>query len=140
MLPKIKSLLGDKAKKFAGKTDFLEAVCAAAALLAAADGDISDNEIDKAMAAVKSNASLAGAFDARSIEATMTTMISRANNRVGKNGLRNEIGDIKKDFDMAETVLLAALDVADDGGIGDAEMAELRKIADLLGLDLNKYL
>ncbi|MBN8931897.1 tellurite resistance TerB family protein [Agrobacterium pusense] len=140
MLAMFKSLVGDKAKKFSGKTDFLEAVCAASALVATADGDLDDSELLAAVAAVKSNAALSGAFDARAIETTMDKMCSRAVGRVGKAGLFREIEDIKADHDMSETVLLVALDVADSGGISDDEKAVLAKIASTVGLDLAKYL
>ncbi|MBM7323939.1 tellurite resistance TerB family protein [Agrobacterium sp. S2] len=140
MLAMFKSLVGDKAKKFSGKTDFLEAVCAASALVATADGDLDDSELLAAVAAVKSNAALSGAFDARAIETTMDKMCSRAVGRVGKAGLFKEIEDIKADHDMSETVLLVALDVADSGGISDDEKAVLSKIASTVGLDLAKYL
>lgn len=140
MLQSLRNLLGDKAKRFSGRTDFLEAVCAACALVAAADGDMSDAELAAAVAAVKANAAISAAFDARAIEKTMDTMCNRAVGRVGKNGLLKEIGDIKADTDMAETVLLAALDVADQGGISDVEKTVLAKIAAELSLDLNKYL
>ncbi|MEE9983683.1 tellurite resistance TerB family protein [Agrobacterium pusense] len=140
MLAMFKSLVGDKAKKFSGKTDFLEAVCAASALVATADGDLDDSELLAAVAAVKSNAALSGAFDARAIETTMDKMCRRAVGRVGKAGLFKEIEDIKADHDMSETVLLVALDVADSGGISDDEKAVLAKIASTVGLDLAKYL
>lgn len=139
MFAAIKNMLGDKAKKFAGKTDFLEAVCAASALVAAADGDLDDNEIVAAVNAVKANAALSSAFDERQIETTMDKMCSRTAGRVGKAGLMKEISEAKGDFDQAETILLVALDVADSGGISDAEMTVLKKIAGELGLDLGKY-
>lgn len=140
MLAVFKSLVGDKAKKFSGKTDFLEAVCSASALVATADGELDDSELLAAVAAVKSNAALSGAFDARAIETTMDKMCGRAVGRVGKAGLFKEIEDIKADRDMSETVLLVALDVADSGGISNEEKAVLTKIASTLGLDLVKYL
>lgn len=139
MFAKLKSLLGDKAKKFSGRTDFLEAVCAASALVASADGDLDDKELLAAVKAVKSNAALAAAFDERTIETTMDRMCSRAVGRVGKSGLYREIEDIKSDHDMAETVLLVALDVADSGGISPEERAVLAKVASSLNLDLAKY-
>lgn len=140
MLQMFKNLLGDKAKKFSGKTDFLEAVCAASALVASADGDLDDSEILAAVKAVKANAALSGSFDDRAIESTMDKMCNRAVGRVGKAGLYKEIEESKQDVDMAETILLVALDVADSGGISDEETQVLRKIASTLGLDLNKYL
>ena len=56
-------LFGKKAEaavqKFSGRTDFLEAVCAAAALVAAADGEIEDSEVKATVKAVKANKALA---------------------------------------------------------------------------------
>lgn len=127
------------AQKYSGKTDFLEAVCAASALVAAADGDIDDNEVASAIDAVKSNKVIAASFDARTIELTMDTMLGRAKGRVGRNELKKEIADIAKDPDMAETVLLTALEVADAGGISDSEKKVLEQIAQSLRLDLSKY-
>jgi tellurite resistance protein len=140
MLQTFKNALGDRAKKFSGKTDFLEAVCAASALVAAAEGDIDDSEAAAAMSAVTSNAALSSAFDARQIERTLDTMFGRAKGRVGKAGLLKEISESAKDKDMAETILLVALDVADSGGISQPEKDVLAKIATECGLDLNKYL
>lgn len=136
---KITGKLTGAAQKFAGRTDFLEAVCAASALVAAADGSIDDNEVGAAVDSVKSNKTISAAFDARTIEATMDTMLGRAKGRVGRNELKKEIADIAKDFEMAETVLLTALEVADDGGISDSEKRVLKDIAVSLGLDLAKY-
>lgn len=141
MLKMFKDALGSKAQKFSGKTDFLEAVCAASALVAAADGDISDDELKSAMSAVKANAILSAGFDVRTIETTMDKMCSRAVGRVGKAGLKQEIREAaSRDPDMGETVLLVALDVADSGGISDAETKVLTEIAQEVGLDLQRYL
>lgn len=141
MLGMFKSKLAGSVNKFSGKKDFLEAVCAAAALVAYADGDATDGEVDATIKAITSNAALSGAFQGREIEITADTMMKRAaGGRVGRNGLMKEIGDIKTDTDMAETVLLTALDVADQGGIDDKETEVLKKIASELSLDLNKYM
>lgn len=50
-------------QKFSGRTD-LEAVCAAAALIAAADGEIEDCEINATIKAVAANKSLAAGLAA----------------------------------------------------------------------------
>ncbi|NTF35535.1 tellurite resistance TerB family protein [Agrobacterium rubi] len=140
MFAKIKEKLSGSVNKYSGRKDFLEAVCAASALVAAADGDVSDAEVNQTIKAITSNAQLSGAFNTRDIETTADAMLKRAQGgRVGRAGLFKEIEDIKADHDMAETVLLSALDVADHGGIDDKEKEVLGKIASALGLTLANY-
>lgn len=141
MFAALKSKLTGSVKKFSGRKDFLEAVCAASALIAFADGNASDEEVDSAIKAITSNPQLSGAFSTREIETTADAMLNRAKGgRVGRNGLYREIEDVAKDADMSETVLLTALDVADNGGIDDKEKAVLGEIAKRLGLNLTNYL
>lgn len=141
MFSKLKERFAGSVSKYSGRKDFLEAVCAAAALVAFADGDASDEEIASTIKSIAANAQLAGAFSTREIEATAEAMLRRAQGgRVGRNGLYSEIEDIKSDAAMAETVLLTALDVADSGGIDDKEMAILREVAKRLSLSIDKYL
>lgn len=135
----LKSKFSGSVKKFSGQKDFLEAVCAAAALVAYADGSASDSEIASTIKAITSNAELAGAFDSREIEKTADTMLQRAAGGRVRASLMKEIGDIKSNNDMAEVVLLTALDVADNDGISAEEKAVLAKIAKELGLDLAKF-
>lgn len=84
---------------------------------------------------------LAGAFSTREIENTADAMCTRAQgSRVGRAGLYKELKDIASDKDMAETVLLTALDVADsDGQVEPEEKVVLAKIAGTLGLNLANY-
>jgi tellurite resistance protein TerB len=139
---KLKNAFAGKVNKYSGKKDFLEAVCAACALVAAADGDLEDAEIAQTIKGIQSNPELAGAFPSREIEQTADQMLKRAQGgRVGRNGLFKELEDIASDKDMAETVLLTALDVADsDGEMEPAEKAVLEKIAQTFGLNLASYL
>lgn len=137
---KLKSAVSGNVNKYSGRKDFLEAVCAAAALVAAADGDISDKEVDQTMKAVSSNASLSAAFKTSEIERIADSMLKRAQGgRVGRSGLYKELEDISHDHDMSETVLLSALDVADNDGISTEEKAVLSKVAQTLGLNLANY-
>ena len=62
-------------QKFSGRTDFLEATCAAAALIAAADGEIEDAEVDATVKAVKANKALAQGFDQQTIDKTINAML-----------------------------------------------------------------
>jgi tellurite resistance protein len=140
MFASIKAKLSGGVNKYSGRKDFLEAVCAASALVAAADGDVSDAEVDQTVKAVSSNASLSAAFKQSEIERVADAMLKRAQGgRVGRSGLYKELEDIANDHDMSETVLLSALDVADHGGIDDKEKAVLGQIAQRLGLNLSNY-
>jgi tellurite resistance protein TerB len=139
-------IFGKKAEaavqKFSGRTDFLEAVCAAAALIAAADGEIEDSEVKATIKAVKANKSLATGFDQTAIETIINKMLERAaGGRVGRMGLWEEIREIAKDAELAQGVVLAALDVAEgDGEIEPAEKAVLDRLAKELSVDLTRLL
>ena len=141
MFGAFKKMVSGSVQKYSGRTDFLEAVCAAAALVAAADGDIEDAEVDSVVKTVTNHPDLSGAFDRRTIENTIQQMLSRAQTgRVGKMGLYKEIDDIANDGDMAETVYLTALDVSEsDGEIEPQEKEVLAKIAERLKIDTKKY-
>ncbi len=140
MFAALKTKLTSGAKRMQGKTDMLEAVCAASALVAAADGSIEDSEIEAMAKAVSANEILNTAFSAREIEGSITRMIDRANGgRVGQMGLYREIEEVATDPD-AELVLMAALDIAEaDGTIDGKETAVLDKVATKLGLKLSSY-
>lgn len=141
MFGKFKSKFTGSVNKFSGNKDFLEAVCAACALVAAADGELEDAEIAQTVKGIASNPALAGAFPTREIEQTADAMCKRAQGgRVGRAGLYKELEDIAADKDKAETVLLTALDVADsDGQVEPEEKKVLEKIAQAFGLNLANY-
>lgn len=142
MLASLKKMLGDKVKSFSGNKDFLEAVCAAAALVASADGKIDDSEIEATVKAIQANATLSNNFNSREIEKTAQEMLQRAaGGRVGRSGLLREIEEIQKDADMAEAVMLSAIDIAEaDGTVDPEELKVMEKIAGILGQDLSKIM
>ena len=127
--------------KFSGQTDFLEAVCAAAALIAAADGEIEDSEVIATKKAVLANKALAAGFDTRTIETTIDAMLDRAGGgRVGRIGLWKEIEEAANKPDFAEAILCTALDVSDaDGETEPQEQVVLDRLAKTLRLDLAKF-
>lgn len=134
-------LFGGRAKaaasKFSGRTDFLEAVCAGCALVAAADGEISDAEIEATTSAIAANGTLSGGFNSAEIAACADRMLKRAaSGRTGRMQLQKEIEDIKADPEMCESVVLAMLDVADQGGIDEAERKVIERISALLSVNL----
>lgn len=141
MFAKLKEKLTGSVNKFSGRKDFLEAVCAASALIAAADGEVEDKEIEMAIKTVSANPNLSGGFPAREIELTMEGMLRRAQaGRTGRMGLYKEIDDIASDAEMAEVVYLTALDVSEsDGEMEPEEKEVLKKIADRLHIDQKKY-
>ena len=140
-LDKFKSKAAASTNKFSGRLDALQAVCASAAIAAAADGTVADKELDKATASINSMPALKDNFPQSQIDQTLDTMLKRAaGGRMGIRGLFKEIEDVKNDAEFAEACIYVALDVADDGGIGSEEMAAVTKIADALGLDLKKFL
>ena len=140
-LSKFKDAFSKGMNKFSGNTDFLEAVCAAAALVANADNDISDDEVAAALTAISSNPKLTSAFSSREIEKCAEDMFARVKSgRTGRMGLMKEIEDISSDHDMSETVYLCALDVAEaEDGIDKDEQAVLTKICTKLGLNPADY-
>ncbi len=123
-----------------GNKDALEAVCAAAALIASADGDISDKEIEATKQAIISNASLSKAYRVADIERCVDSMLSRAKGRMGRHALFKEIEQIAVNHDVAEAVYLSAMDVAEsDNEVGPEEKKVLTEIAKRLGLNPQNY-
>lgn len=142
MLGFLKSKAASSVQKFSGQTDFLEAVCAAAALIAAADGEIEDSEVTATKKAVMANKALADGFDNRTIDATIDRMLDRAGGgRVGRAGLWKEIEEAASKPEMAEAILCTALDVAEgDGEIEPQEKVVLEKLAKTLRVDLDRLM
>lgn len=136
-----KGKAADAVNRFSGQTDFLEAVCAAAALIAAADGEIEDKEVEATKKAVMANKALSAGFDGRTIDTTIDRMLDRAGGgRMGRIGLWTEIEEAAKKPEMAEAILCAALDVSDsDGEVEPQEQVVLERLAKTLRLDLAKY-
>lgn len=132
----------DALNRLSGNTDFLEATCAAAVLVAAADGDVSDEEIVAAIEGMQNNKALASAYNAAQIETEMMKQGKRAKTPSGRIQLKREITDIvAKDPSLREDVFMVAADVAyADGNVSDAERRALNGIAQVLSLDANKLL
>ncbi len=133
--------LKDGANKLKGNKDALEAVCASSALVASADGEISDDEIKTTVKVVSSHPTLSSSYKTSEIEKCVDAMLKRAQaGRTGRMGLYKEIEQIKASHDTAETVYLCALDVAESNGSVDAkERDALNQIAKTLGLNPSNY-
>lgn len=122
--------------------DYLEAVCAAAALVAMADGEIEDSERSKVVRVLGNHQTLGKMYQQNVIEQTAETMFKRARDFSGRQALARELDDIKgRDAGaMCEDVYLIALDVAHaDGELEAAEADVLKKIASRLGVDPARF-
>ena len=144
MFGSIKEKFAKSASKFAGKTDLLEATCAACALIAAADGDIEDSELMTTLEALTNHPTLSAAFKQSQIETTANDMFKRAKGgAMGRIGLKKEIEQAKgkSTSDDLELILAVAIDVSrSDAEMEPSEMKVLNEIAGILRLDLKSYL
>jgi tellurite resistance protein len=137
----LKRSLGANLNKYSGNKDFLEAVCAAGAIVAAADGTVEDSEIVACVEMAANNEKLRAAYSQGEIEECMDRMLKRAKTVSGRAGLNRELDDCaKSELTMREDIVLAALDVAmADGSIGPAEKSAIDKIASRLGVNPDKF-
>lgn len=122
--------------------DYLEAVCAASALVAYADGELEDSERQKVTRTIANHPTLGKMYQPNVVETTVDTMFKRAKDASGRQHLARELDDIKgrDGGQMAEDVYLVALDVANaDGQVEPEEDVVLKKIAARLGVDTSKF-
>lgn len=123
--------------------DYLEAVAAAAALVAYADGDLEQSEKEKTTRIITNHPTLSKFYKQNDIEATVETMFRRAKDGSGRQQLARELDDIKGRPDgrqMAEDVFLIAKDVSmADGECEPEEEVVLKKIAARLGVDPSQF-
>ena len=136
-----KDLVTKNLNKFSGNTDFLEAVCAGAAIVAYADGSCSDEEVAQAMTAVEANPTLTASFKPSTIETTLQRMMDKVKSgSVGRVQLKRELADIRNKPDMAEIVLCTMIDVASaSGDIDPKERTAIVDTARSFGLDPKNY-
>jgi tellurite resistance protein len=147
MFAMLKRAVGGAAKEvkaeYASNKDYLEAVCAAAALVANADGEIEDSEKFKITKLITNHPTLGKLYQQPMIEQTASEMFGRARDFAGRQQLARELDDIKGRPDgaqMAEDIYLVALDIANaDGELEPQEDAVLKKIAARLGVDPGKF-
>jgi tellurite resistance protein len=120
--------------------DFLEATCAVVALVAFADGQLENEEKDKAKKVITGHAQLSKIYNSSDIESTMETMFKRAESFSGRQALLRELDDVKdKGAQMGEDCYLVGLDIAHaDGELEEAEAKVLTQIANRLNVDLKK--
>lgn len=144
MFGRLKEKLTGGAARLNGKTDLLEGICAACVMVGAADGDFSDDEATVALERILNHETLSVAFTGTQIETAFDKQAKRAKSGMsGRLALRREVEDVKSKStgDEQEMLLVIAIDVAAaDGDIGDKEMAALKTIGQIVGLDPARYL
>lgn len=122
--------------------DLFEAACAAGVLVAYADGNCSDKEIDAIEKLLTNNPALANFKGEINKQVGSYCNQMEASARMGKRNLMKEIADCEHSVEEAETILIIALDVADadeDASGDDAEGKVLESIAQTLGLKVSDY-
>lgn len=121
--------------------DLMEAVVGGCLLVAAADGEIEQSEIQKLDQLLRSNSNLQH-FGAE-ITATINRFTEQLNAgfRVGRLNIMREIADIQGNPEDKETVFVNMLTIAEaDGEIEEAEMKVLEEVGRVLGLRVQDYL
>ncbi len=116
--------------RYSENKDFLEAVCAATALVAAADGEIEDSERGAVQRLIGGNEKLSNIYKPHEITEVAEKMLVLAKTQSGKQSLARQLDDIKGNVTMCEDTYLVALDIAyADGELEPAEEVVLKKIA-----------
>ncbi len=132
--------LANKSVKAENK-DLMEALVCAAALMAYADGELEDEEVEK-IGQILDNSKALEAFGTEPAQFfDAQCKILDASYRMGRLTVMKEIADCKSNKDEAEMVLIMAIEVAfADGEMEPEEEKELNAIAGKLGLRLSDYL
>lgn len=126
--------------RYSQNKDFLEAVCAGVALVAAADGEIEDSERGAILRLVGGNETINAIYKSHEISEVAERMLQKAATQSGKQQLARELADIKGQQQMCDDVYLIALDIAHaDGELEPAEQAVLAKIAKLLNVNAEAF-
>ncbi|WP_439398465.1 tellurite resistance TerB family protein [Bradyrhizobium sp. PMVTL-01] len=130
-------------KEYGQNRNFLNAVCASAALVANADGSIEDTEKLKAIQLITNNATLSSLYQRNDIEAALESAFKSAKDASGRQTLARSLDSIltmPNGTQMAEDVYLVATDIANaDGSVSDEEKAIMEKIARRLNVDPKKF-
>lgn len=120
--------------------DLMEAIVAGSLLVAAADGDIGDEEVTMLAELVGNNDSLK--HFGREIDACVEKYsgMLKASFLVGKTKLKKELQDVANDPEQAEEVYVNMLAIAQaDGEVDAEEMKVLIEMGKILGLKPETY-
>jgi len=132
--------ISDKAVKAENK-DLMEACVGACTLIAFADGELEDEEIEATQKLLGSAKQLAAFGDEVNKEFDRLCTRFEAGYRVGRLEVMKEIKDCAGNKEEAETILVLAIEVAfADGELEPDEEKELEKIANALNLKVEDYI
>jgi tellurite resistance protein TerB len=121
--------------------DILEAYCAAAALMATADGTVDDKEKEASVKIISGSKSLKGLFSSDVVERTFSEYCKKAQTGSGKQELVGELQDLARmDQGVRDAVYLVAKDICEaDGSVGEQEQKRLNVVGKLLGVDPSRF-
>lgn len=121
------------------KRDLMEASVACGVLVMYADGDATDNEVEKLLTVLQTMPSLSEfQSDIPSVFEKYSQLMSKSA-RMGKLELMKQIRDCEHDKAEAEQILIVGLDVSDADGLSAEEEDVLKNIATTLGLNIAEY-
>lgn len=128
------------ASKRVENRELMQACVWAGVWAASSDGSFEPAEADRLQALLSTNPKLShfGAELTDTINEART-LAQSGGGRALKLRAQREVADVKGVRTDAEDVLVVALSVADEGGIGPEEEATLRNIASVLGLRYEDY-
>lgn len=121
--------------------DLMEAIVAASILVAYADGDCSDTELEKLQSIIETNDSLKhfGADIGKTID--KYSAMYEAGARLAKVKLKKEISDVSFSDTEKEEAFVIAVEIAGaDGEFSDDEMKILNEIGRIYGLKPENYI
>jgi tellurite resistance protein TerB len=128
----------DAVKKFENK-DLAEAAIGAAMLIASADGDIEDSELQTLQAVVTSMDQFKHHQNEISIMIDKYAQLLKAGALIGKSNIMREIADCRGSEQEIEDVLVVAVTIAGaDGEFEPAEVKVLKEIAAKLNFPVSR--
>lgn len=128
--------LGRTILSYSGDAVFLQAAVSAAANVTVADGEVDEEEVESALAAMRANPILEKSYDTLQLERELYEAIARAKTRVGRmENLRLVEVLASRPIQQRQDVLLIAADVADHAGISLTEHKALDEIAQALKVE-----
>lgn len=121
--------------------DLMEAMVGGCLLIAFADGDCEEAELQKLDEVLRTSKALEGYGSELTQAINQFTARLRAGYMIGRMEILREINDVKGSQTEKEDVLLAMLTVAmSDGQIEPEEQKELTQVAQRLGLRIEDYI
>lgn len=121
--------------------DLMEAIVAGAVLVAYADGDCSNEELEKLQGIIESNDNLKHFGSEIGTTIDKYSSMYESGKRIAKMKLMKELGDVQADEQQKVEAFIIAIEIADaDGEIDEAEQTVLKEIGKQFGLNPDNYI